>query len=77
MKRFKLPAGVAVAAVAALFAVAGSAQAGSDYSHAQYQITFSLNCDNPSAPCQNRTSSRWEALGAGSRFFQTSRAMRR
>jgi len=53
MKRFKLRTSVAVTAVAALFAVAGSAQAGSDYSHAQYQITFSLNCDNPSAPCQN------------------------
>jgi hypothetical protein len=52
MMRFKLQASVAVAAVAALLAVA-PAQAGSDYSHAQYQITFSLNCDNPSAPCQN------------------------
>ena len=54
MTRFKLQASVAVAAaaVAALLAVA-PAQAGSGYSHAQYQITFSLNCDNPSAPCQN------------------------
>ena len=33
-------------------AFAGSAQAASDYSHAQYQVTFSLNCNNPSAPCQ-------------------------
>ena len=34
-------------------ASAGSASAGgSDYSHAQYQVTFSLNCNNPSAPCQ-------------------------
>lgn len=34
-------------------ALAGSASAGgSDYSHAQYQVTFSLNCNNPSAPCQ-------------------------
>jgi len=24
----------------------------SDYSGAQYQVTFSLNCNNPSAPCQ-------------------------
>ncbi|MBO0692636.1 MAG: hypothetical protein J2P58_07045, partial [Acidimicrobiaceae bacterium] len=22
------------------------------YSHAQYQVTFSLNCNNPTAPCQ-------------------------
>jgi hypothetical protein len=44
---------VAVAAIAALFTFAAPAQAGSDYSHAQYQITFSLNCNNPSAPCQN------------------------
>lgn len=55
MKRFTLQASlaVAVAAVAALFVLAGPAQAGSDYSHAQYQVTFSLNCNNPSAPCQN------------------------
>jgi hypothetical protein len=55
MKRFKLMASVAVAVVAtaAIFAVAGPAQASSDYSHAQYQVTFSLNCNNPSAPCQN------------------------
>jgi hypothetical protein len=55
MKRFKVRASVAVAAAAAaaLFSVAGPAQAGSDYSHAQYQITFSLNCNNPTAPCQN------------------------
>jgi hypothetical protein len=54
MKRLKLmAAGVtAVAATAAIFAVAGPAQASSDYSHAQYQVTFSLNCNNPSAPCQ-------------------------
>jgi len=55
MKRFKLKASVfvAVAAFATLFALAGSAQAGSDYSHAQYQVTFSLNCDKPTAPCVN------------------------
>jgi len=29
------------------------AGASSDYSHAAYQVTFSLNCNNPSAPCQN------------------------
>jgi hypothetical protein len=56
MKRFKPKASaiVAVAALATLLAFVGSAQAagGSDYSHAQYQITFSLNCDNPKAPCQ-------------------------
>jgi len=58
MKHIKvraLVAVVAVAAVASVLAFAGSAQAGggSDYSHAQYQVTFSLNCDKPSAPCQN------------------------
>jgi hypothetical protein len=55
MRRFKLQASVAVAAavIAVLFTVAGPAQAGNNYSHAQYQITFSLNCNNPSAPCQN------------------------
>lgn len=54
MKRFKLMAsvGVAVAATVATFTVAAPAQASSDYSHAQYQVTFSLNCNNPSAPCQ-------------------------
>jgi hypothetical protein len=46
MKRFKLMATVAVAGVAtaAIFAVAAPANASSDYSHAQYQVTFSLNC---------------------------------
>jgi hypothetical protein len=54
MKRFKLmaSAAAAVVATAAIFTVAASAQASSDYSHAQYQVTFSLNCNNPSAPCQ-------------------------
>jgi hypothetical protein len=54
MKRFKVMASVAVAvaATAAIFTVAAPAQASSDYSHAQYQLTFSLNCNNPSAPCQ-------------------------
>ena len=54
MKRFKLMASlvVAVAAIAAIFVVAAPAQASSDYSHAQYQVTFSLNCNNPKAPCQ-------------------------
>jgi hypothetical protein len=56
MKRFKLmaSAAVAVAATAAVFAVAGPAQASSGYSHAALQVTFSLNCNgsaaNP-APC--------------------------
>jgi hypothetical protein len=56
MKRYKLMASVAVAgmATAAVFAVAGPAQASSDYSHAALQVTFSLNCNgsaaNP-APC--------------------------
>ena len=55
MMRFKLHASaiVAVAALAAIFTFAGTAQAGSDYSQAQYQVTFSLNCNNPTAPCQN------------------------
>ena len=47
MKRFKLmaSAAVAVVATAAIFTVAAPAQASSDYSHAQYQVTFSLNCN--------------------------------
>ena len=51
MKRFKLMASVAVAvaAIAATFAVAAPAQASSDYSHAQYQVTFSLNCNGSAA----------------------------
>lgn len=54
MRRFKLLASlvVAVAAAAAVFAFASPARASSDYSHAQFQVTFSLNCNNPSAPCQ-------------------------
>jgi len=36
-----------------LLATAGQAQAANDYSHAQYQIELSLNCNNPSAPCQH------------------------
>jgi hypothetical protein len=43
---------VAAAATTASFIAAAPAQASSDYSHAQYQLTFSLNCNNPSAPCQ-------------------------
>jgi hypothetical protein len=53
MKRLKMMASVAVAAVAtaAIFAVAAPAQASSDYSHAQYQVTFSLNCNgSPTNP---------------------------
>lgn len=47
MRRFKLMASVIVviAATAAIFVVAAPAQASSDYSHAQYQVTFSLNCN--------------------------------
>jgi hypothetical protein len=50
MKRFKLTAwlAVTVAATAAIF-VAAPAQASSDYSHAQYQVTFSLNCNGSAA----------------------------
>jgi hypothetical protein len=44
---------VAAALVVALIGFSGTAEAaGSDYSHAQFQVTFSLNCNNPSAPCQ-------------------------
>jgi hypothetical protein len=44
---------VAGALVVPLIGFSGTAQAaGSDYAHAQYQVTFSLNCNNPSAPCQ-------------------------
>jgi hypothetical protein len=51
MKRFKLmtSAAVAVAATAAIFTVAGPAQASSDYSHAALQVTFSLNCNGSAA----------------------------
>lgn len=47
MKRIKLMASavVAVVATAAIFVIATPAQASSDYSHAQYQVTFSLNCN--------------------------------
>jgi hypothetical protein len=50
MRHFKLMASVAVAvvAIAAIFTVA-PAQASSDYSHAQYQVTFSLNCNGSAA----------------------------
>jgi len=53
-KVLRLPVLIAVVVVA--FAALGSGTAaagGSDYSHAQYQVTFSLNCGNPTAPCQN------------------------
>ena len=53
MKRIKLyvSAVFGVAAVAALFGFAAPAQAGSDYSHAQFQVTWSLNCTSRSAAC--------------------------
>ena len=53
-KLLRLPVliAVVVAAVAA-FGSGTAAAGGSDYSHAQYQVTFSLNCNNPTAPCQN------------------------
>jgi hypothetical protein len=51
MNRLKLMATVVVAivAIAAVFVVAAPAQASSDYSHAQYQVTFSLNCNGSAA----------------------------
>jgi hypothetical protein len=51
--RKKLKA-VAIAAALAipLVGMSGTARAASDYSHAQFQVTFSLNCNNPSAPCK-------------------------
>lgn len=53
MKRMKLYVSAVVGgtAVAALFAFAAPAQAGSDYSHAQFQVTWSLNCTSRSAVC--------------------------
>ena len=42
---------VAVGALGVLLAFAGSAQAGSDYSHAQFQVMWSLNCTNRTAAC--------------------------
>jgi hypothetical protein len=44
---------VVVATTAAFGFGTAAAAGGSDYSHAQYQVTFSLNCNNPTAPCQN------------------------
>lgn len=43
---------MAAAAMVPALALAGPASAASDYSHAQYQVTFALNCNNPTAPCQ-------------------------
>jgi len=42
---------VVVGALGALLVIAGSAQAGSDYSHAQFQVMWSLNCTDRSAAC--------------------------
>lgn len=45
--------GMAAASMAVFgFIPAGTAQAQSDYSGAVYQVEFSLNCNNPTAPCQ-------------------------
>jgi len=53
-KLLRLPVVIALAAaVIAAFGSGTAAAGGSDYAHAQYQVTFSLNCDNPKAPCQN------------------------
>jgi len=49
----RLPILVAVVATIAAFGSGTALAGGSDYSHAQYQVTFSLNCNNPTAPCQN------------------------
>lgn len=47
-------AGAFAAGTVASAFVPGVAQAqGSSYSGAEYQVTFALNCNNPSAPCQN------------------------
>lgn len=44
---------IAAAFIVSFASFSGAAQAsGRDYAHAQYQITLSLNCNNPSAPCQ-------------------------
>lgn len=46
--------GTAAAAMAIVgFMPVGSASAQSDYSGAVYQVEFSLNCNNPTAPCQH------------------------
>ena len=57
MNKLKFRATAAAAALAISMVAVGMsppiAGASSNYSHAVYQITFSLNCNNPSAPCQN------------------------
>lgn len=53
-KLFRVPVLIAVVVLTVAAYGSGTAAAGgSDYSHAQYQVTFSLNCNNPTAPCQN------------------------
>jgi hypothetical protein len=47
--------------------VAGAA---SDYSHAQFQVTWSLNCTNRSAACATDPNSALVDFGAGPRSFR-------
>ena len=52
VKRLKIVV-IAAAFIASFVSFSGAAQASAgDYAHAQYQVTLSLNCNNPSAPCQ-------------------------
>lgn len=53
VRLFCLAGSAIVALTAAGLVPAASAQAQSNYSGALYQVTFSLNCNNPSAPCQH------------------------
>jgi hypothetical protein len=54
MSRFVVRSAAGIMMAAAALAVApGAAGASSDYSHAVYQFTFSLNCDSHTAACVN------------------------
>jgi hypothetical protein len=54
---------LAVSVFAALAPAAAQAS-GSSYSHAQYQVTLSLNCNDPTAACQNVMASAGRAWSA-------------
>jgi hypothetical protein len=51
-KRFAFAGVMAAGALGVVGFAPGVAHAASDYSGAQNQVTFSLNCNHPGAPCQ-------------------------
>ena len=67
MNKLKLRASAATTALVISMVTVGIsspiAGASSDYSQAVYQITWSLNCNNPSASCANTTNSAAFGLG--------------